>query len=223
MQDVILKGRQDGYQITLKQDSAISGIMTELTDLFVRLNQEKKVPGNKIINFTIKTENRLLTEKQQQQIYALIEQYPQFQVTTIEASVMTHQAAQNWKQQDNVHLNRAIIRSGQEVDVEGDVLFIGQIHNGGILKATGSVFLLGVCEGVVQAGFPDNEDALIVGDLTDAFQVRISGSVGIIADEERHFDGRSVAYINDLHLLDYSTLDNLKAIRPRLYNKIGEA
>lgn len=223
MKDVVLKGHQDGYLLTLKATGSFERILTELTDLFTQLNHDQQVAKKDLVQFKIDTENRLLTAQQRQQVLHLIEQYPAFRVSELKSNVILKTEAQREKEQDSVHINRATIRSGQEVTVEGDVLFVGQIHHGGILKATGHIFLLGDVAGIVQAGFPDNEEAVIVGDLSTAFQVRIADQVAIMADDQHAFTARSVAYINDLHLLDYGTLADLKTIRPKLYNKMGEA
>lgn len=223
MKDVVLKGHQDGYLLTLKSTGSFEQILTELTDLFAQLNHDQQVAKKDVVQFRIETGHRLLTKRQREQVLHLIEQYPAFHVLDLSADVILKTEAQQEKEQNSVHINRAIIRSGQEVTVEGDVLFVGQIHHGGLLKATGHIFLLGDVAGIVQAGFPDNEEAVIVGDLSTAFQVRIADQVAIMADDQHTFTARSVAYINDLHLLDYGTLADLKMIRPKLYNKIGEA
>ncbi|MFD0897908.1 septum site-determining protein MinC [Loigolactobacillus binensis] len=226
MHYVVLKGHQGGYQLTLKQNGGFTEIIAELSALFAKLNQERAdqaQPDEKIVGFKIDTENRLLTDEEKQKIQALIEQYPQFRVEQIESGVMTRAAAQEWKEQDSLHTSRLVIRSGQEVKIDGDVLFIGAVHRGGILRATGSVYVIGTIEGVIHAGYPDQETAIVVGDLSQAIQVRIADNVDILADSDQTFTPRSVTYINDLHLLDYGDLDELKTIRPKLYNKIGEA
>lgn len=224
MHNVVLKGHQGGYQLTLKQNGAFTAIIGELGELFAKLSRERSGQDDEqIVGFKINTENRLLTDREKQQIQELIEQYPQFRVEKIESGVMTKAAAKAWKEQDSIHISRLVIRSGQEIQIDGDVLFIGAVHRGGILRATGSVYVVGKIEGVVQAGFPDREEAIVVGDLSQAIQVRIADNVDILADSDQTFTSRSVTYINDLHMLDYGNLDELKAIRPKLYNKIGEA
>ncbi|MFC6171775.1 septum site-determining protein MinC [Loigolactobacillus jiayinensis] len=224
MHYVVLKGHRGGYQLTLKQSGAFTAIIAELSELFVKLSREQAGQDEEqIVGFKIDTENRLFTEREKRQIQELIEQYPQFRVEQIESGVMTKTAARAWKEQDSIHLSRLVIRSGQEVQIDGDVLFIGAVHRGGILRATGSIFVVGKIEGVVHAGFPDQEEAIVVGDLSQAIQVRIADNVDILADSDQAFTPRSVTYINDLHLLDYGNLDELKVIRPKLYNKIGEA
>nr|SFZ87864.1 Septum site-determining protein MinC [Loigolactobacillus rennini] len=223
MQYVVLKGHQGGYQLTLKQNAAFSAIIGELKTLFKKLSQEQINGEKAAVGFNIDTQNRLLSVTEKQQVQALIEQYPQFQVERITADVISKTTAQTLKEQENIHLNRMVIRSGQEVKISGDVLFIGTVHPGGILRATGSIYSIGRIEGIVHAGFPASNTAIVVGDLSRASQVRIADSVDILADSKQKFTPRSVTYINDLHLLDYGELDQLKTIRPKLYNQIGEA
>lgn len=224
MQYVVLKGHQGGYQLTLKENAAFPAIIDELKTLFKKLSQEQTSGDKKAaIGFNIDTQNRLLSVAEKEQVQTLIEQYPQFQVERITANVISKTAAQTLMEQENIHLKRMVIRSGQEVKISGDVLFIGTVHPGGILRATGSIYSIGRIEGIIHAGFPNFDKAIVVGDLSRASQVRIADSVDILADSKQEFTPRSVTYINDLHLLDYGDLDQLKTIRPKLYNQIGEA
>ncbi len=124
-------------------------------------------------------------------------------------------------EQSSVHIVDRVIRNGQEVHIEGDVLFLGTVHEGGKLLVTGNIFVLGNVEGIIQAGAPDFEDKMIIGDVHSAQQVRIGEQFEILADSKHQMDSRTVVYVNDLHVLDYGRVEDLKQINPKFYNQIG--
>ncbi|CAM2798323.1 septum site-determining protein MinC [Dellaglioa algida] len=221
MQSVILKGYKDGYEIILKQDFGLDKILVELRELFDNLSAEKKNADDTVISFDIKTENRLFTAEEKQKIEKIISEYHNFKVHKIESEVMTIEDANILKENDNVHLSYRTIRSGQIVDLKGDVLFLGKLHQGGQLRATGNIFVMGEVQGVIHAGFENDTDSIIVGNVSAASQVRIGELVDIIDDEKVTNSQDTVIYVNDLHIIDYGNRDELKSLRPKLFNQTG--
>lgn len=125
------------------------------------------------------------------------------------------------KERENVHLISRTIRNGQEIQLKGDILFLGTIHEGGKLITTGNIFSIGNVAGILHAGFPNSEEKLILGDLHNAQQVRVGEQFDVIDDEKLEEDVQTIAYVNDLHVLTYGSLNELKQINPKLYNRIG--
>ncbi len=62
---------------------------------------------------------------------------------------------------------------------------------------------------------------MIIGDVHSAQQVRIGEQFEILADSKHQMDSRTVVYVNDLHVLDYGRVEDLKQINPKFYNQIG--
>lgn len=113
-----------------------------------------------------------------------------------------------------VHLSANTVRNGQVEYIKGDALFIGNLHKGGILKASGNIFLLGKCEGIVHAGYLTDAQAIIVGNVSKAQQVRIADVVDIISENQEVIskDEETVVYVNDLHVLDYTKREQIKKL-----------
>ncbi len=124
-------------------------------------------------------------------------------------------------EQSSVHIVDKVIRNGQEEHIQGDVLFLGTVHEGGKLFVGGNIFVLGNVEGIIQAGAPDLEDKMIIGDVHNAQQVRIGEQFEILADSKHEMNSGTVIYVNDLHVLDYGKVEDLKQINPKFYNQIG--
>ncbi|MFD1671123.1 septum site-determining protein MinC [Agrilactobacillus yilanensis] len=221
MDSVSLKGRKNGYEINLNANANFDDNITDLLNLLQRLSQsEQEDHGD--LDFFLNTGRRLLDEPQIQRIQALFDKFQHFKLAHLAADVLDKSQAQTQVRKQGIHAEMSVIRSGQEVVYESDVLFLGNLHAGGVLKSTGSIFVLGQCEGILYAGYPDNDMAVIVGDISQATQVRISDTIEIIDPKRQHFSKDTIALINDLHVLDFDTSDHLLALRPKLYRKMED-
>ena len=221
MQNIVLKGHNEGYEIFLKASSNFSDILTELTELFAGLKKGQTLAPDQTVSFDIITGQRLLDADQKKQIEAIVSRYPLFSIHKFSAEVISLTQAVEMVSQKSLHLDSSIIRNGQTKKITGDVLFIGSVHQGGSLQATGSIFLMGKSEGILQAGYPDHPEAIIVGDFQRAQQIRISDAIAIVSQEKVAVNADTVAFVNDLHVLDYTKKDQIKKIRPKLFAKLG--
>jgi septum site-determining protein MinC len=62
---------------------------------------------------------------------------------------------------------------------------------------------------------------MIIGDVHNAQQVRIGEQYEILDDTNQKITENSVVYVNDLHVLDYGKVEDLKQINPKFFNQIG--
>ena len=195
---VVLKGYKDGYEIELKADAAFSQILIELTELFERLKHEKEKNDEKIA-FNIKTGARLLTIDQKHEIEKIVDNYPNFLVHRIVSDVINTKEALQIMDSKNVHVNGDVIRNGQVKDITGDVLFLGNLHQGGVLRATGNIYVMGSISGIIHAGFDSNVRSIILGDISGAQQLRIGDLVDIVDEEKVTAGTDSLVFVNDKH------------------------
>lgn len=140
--------------------------------------------------------------------------YSYFTVHKITSDVITKEESKRILEQSSVHIIDKVIRNGQEEHVQGDVLFLGTVHEGGKLFVGGNIFVLGNIEGIVQAGAPDLEDKMIIGDVHNAQQVRIGEQFEILADTNREMNSGTVIYVNDLHVWIMEKLRILNKLIP---------
>ncbi|WP_407887383.1 septum site-determining protein MinC [Levilactobacillus sp. N40-8-2] len=221
MQAAVLRGTQNGYDLVLKQSASLDQILADLRSLLENLNVDPTAMETPKVSLDVLTENRILTADEKTQIEQMVGNYPRFEIHKITANVMTVADAIQLRERENVHLLSKVIRNGQEVAMQGDVLFLGTIHEGGKLRTTGNIFCMGDVSGILQAGYPDDESKLIMGNLTTAQQVRIAEQFDIIESDQVADSSQTIAYVNDLHVLSYGKLSALKKINPKLYNRIG--
>lgn len=222
MQDAaVLKGTKDGYEIILDENANRKDIFSSLRKLLDNLKTQTASTNPQTIAFDIHTGMRLWPAADRSELEKIFSDYSYFSVHKITSEVITKEESDRIIEQSSVHIVDKVIRNGQEEHLQGDVLFLGTVHEGGKLFVGGNIFVLGNIEGIIQAGAPDLEDKMIIGDVHNAQQVRIGEQFEILADSKHEMTGGTVIYVNDLHVLDYGKIEDLKQINPKFYNQIG--
>lgn len=222
MDAVTLRGRKEGFELNIDAGADFDQALLTLAELLTKIRQEQPTLGSDKIELELTTGLRLLNEAQETALQTTLARFPEFQVNRIQSLVMTIEEATAQREADRLHVEPNVLRSGQEVNYDGDVLFVGNLHQGATVKASGSIFVLGEVAGIVHAGYPDNPEAVIAGDLSHAVQLRIADAVEILDHKKNQFTAQSMSYINDLHVIDYGAITDLKQINPKLYRKMKE-
>ncbi len=92
--------------------------------------------------------NRYLNESQHEELKSLIRQKKNLVVDDIESNVITKEEAEKIKAETEVVTVARIIRSGQVLQVAGDLLLIGDVNPGGTVIAGGNIFIMGALKGI---------------------------------------------------------------------------
>ncbi|USS85166.1 cell division inhibitor [Fructilactobacillus myrtifloralis] len=223
MKSVTLKGSQTGFQVIIDDEADFHQAIHEFHELMNQLATKNRESAATQIGFTILSGNRALSADQKQELRDITGKYGNLVITAFQANVMSNDEAYHLRDENRVTIIDQTIRNGQDLRVKGDVLFLGTIHRGGRLITNGNLFSMGKVEGIVQVGFPVDESKLAIGDFHAAQQVRIGEQIEIIADQKEPLtaDVRTVVHVNNLHSIDYSNLDNIKAISPKFFSRIG--
>lgn len=66
------------------------------------------------------------------------------------------------------------VRAGQRVEVEGDLVILGDVNPGGEVVATGDIIVVGALRGVAHAGFKGDDGAVVVALRLLPMQLRIA-------------------------------------------------
>lgn len=75
------------------------------------------------------------------------------------------------------------LRSGQCFEHDGDVILVGNLHDGAEIQATGSVVVLGQLKGLVHAGCDGDESQTVVSMCYLANHIRIGDKLSVVKDE----------------------------------------
>lgn len=74
-------------------------------------------------------------------------------------------------------VNRTL-RSGQVVDYPGNIVIIGDVNPGALIKASGNIVVLGTLRGVAHAGMDGNIDSIVAAYNLQPTQLRIGEIIG---------------------------------------------
>ncbi|MGY3779060.1 septum site-determining protein MinC [Isobaculum melis] len=219
--NVKLKGTKEGYTIVLHDVASFEEILIDLEELLLNISKQNNASTE--ISVHVDTENRLLSDEQLAKVYQLVEQHSTMKIGKVQTNVLTKEAATLWKESENVATLVTTVRNGQVVTMPGDVMLLGSIHQGGTLKAAGNIYLFGELKGIVHAGYLGDEDKVVFAKFNHDAQVRIGEQVQIIEGKGKNepLEDTTFAYVNDLHILSFDQLDQIRAIKPKLGNQTG--
>ncbi|WP_299091722.1 septum site-determining protein MinC [uncultured Metabacillus sp.] len=214
-QYVTIKGTKDGLTLHLDDSCSFDQLLHELEEM---LSLKQYIHGSgPVIGVNVKVGNRFVNKQQHEKLESLIQQKRNLKVEAIESNVITKDEALRLKRETEVVSVAKIVRSGQVLKVEGDLLLIGDVNPGGTVIAAGNIFVLGALRGIAHAGADGNGQAVIAASLMKPAQLRISDIINRAPDHIPN-DGNEMecAYINEDNEMIIERLQLLTHLRPNL-------
>jgi septum site-determining protein MinC len=179
-QNVTIKGTKDGLILHLDDTCSYEDLKRELDRKISSSSQTQE--ENKLITVKVEVGNRYLSETQQEELKDLIRQKRHLIVDEIKTNVVTRVEAEQLRQEKQVVSVAKMIRSGQVIEVTGDLLLIGDVNPGGTVKASGNIFVMGTLKGIAHAGCNGNNEAVIAASVMKPSQLRISDCINRAPD-----------------------------------------
>lgn len=192
-QYVTIKGTKSGLSLHLDELCSFQQLLKELEE---KLSSNHQPEDSPLISVHIKAGNRYLSREQQDQICDIIRSKKKLVVDSFESNVLTKEEALNWKKQTDISSVCRIVRSGQVLQVEGDLLLIGDVNPGGTVMAGGNIFIMGALRGIAHAGCYGNSDAVISASLMKPMQLRINDLVNRAPDQHEAGNEMECAFID---------------------------
>ncbi|MEC1720331.1 septum site-determining protein MinC [Schinkia azotoformans] len=215
-QNVTIKGTKSGLTLYLDDSCSFEQLLKELDE---KLSSNHQPPeGSPLTSVHIKAGNRYLTRSMHDQIREIIRNKKKLVIDSLESNVMSKAEALEWKKQTDVETVSKIIRSGQVLQVKGDLLLIGDVNPGGTVMAGGNIFIMGALRGIAHAGCFGNRNAVIAASLMKPMQLRISDLVNRAPDDHEE-EGREMecAYIDqNVNQIVIDRVQVLPHLRPNL-------
>ncbi|HET7628318.1 MAG TPA: septum site-determining protein MinC [Bacillales bacterium] len=205
---VTIRGTKDGLVFILDDACSFQDIVTELQEK-LSANENRIASGRKM-GVKLKTGNRYLSDSQKQQIREMILNKKNLLVESFDANVVTKAEAKEIAEQEKMTTFQQIIRSGQHVNVNGDLLIVGDVNSAAKVQATGDIFVLGALKGSAWAGSNGNNKAIIAASVLVPTHLRIAGLI-IPGSEIEHTEGQAkCAYIN--HSSETVVVDRIQSL-----------
>lgn len=221
-QNVMIKGTKAGLTLHLDDMCAYDELLKELDEKLSATYRPQD--EQQLISVRVQVGNRYLTEEQEAEIKALVRHKKNLVVEAIDSYVMTKADAYKLLEKTEVIPVAKVIRSGQVLNVAGDLLLIGDVNPGGTVKAGGNIYVLGALKGNVHAGCHGNEQAVIAATVFQPKQLKISEYIHDQLDEllDHEDEKMGCAYINDANKIEIDRLQVLTRVRPHLTSLKGE-
>ncbi|WP_019154676.1 septum site-determining protein MinC [Robertmurraya massiliosenegalensis] len=215
-QNVLIKGTKDGLTLHLDDQCSYEELKRELNEKLTENQRANK--DQPLISVRVKVGNRYLSEEQQEEIKTLIRQKKNLVVESIESNVISKLEAQQMIEEHEIISVARMVRSGQVLEVPGDLLLIGDVNPGGKVVAGGNVFVMGALKGIAHAGANGNSEAVISASIMMPTQLRISDAISRSPDVNGEDDRREMecAYIDQNDQIIIDRLQVLMRLRPNL-------
>ncbi|HLQ95005.1 MAG TPA: septum site-determining protein MinC [Pseudogracilibacillus sp.] len=180
-QIVTVRGTKEGLIFHLDDDCSFDVLYEAL---YSRIASTSKQEGNQSAPIILKLGYRYLHREQKQKLKQLIEQENQFKIERYDSQVVDKQEAEKWLEESSVKLMTQVVRSGQLLEVKGDLLLVGDVNPGAEVKASGNIYVLGQLNGIAHAGAYGNEAAVIAASYMNPMQLRIANYISRAPDYE---------------------------------------
>ncbi|MFJ5715524.1 septum site-determining protein MinC [Neobacillus sp. NPDC093127] len=215
-QNVTIKGTKEGLVLHLDDSCSYEELKRELDQ---KLSANLKTQDERhIISVKVEIGNRYLPANLQEELKSLIRQKKNLVVDEIISNVITKEEAKALRADTEVITVSRIVRSGQVLEVPGDILLIGDVNPGGTVIAGGNIFIMGVLKGMAHAGCFGNEQAVIAASSMKPSQLRISDYLNrepesVQTNEKQEME---CAYIDENRQIVIDRLQVLIRLRPNL-------
>jgi septum site-determining protein MinC len=204
---VTIKGVKEGLIFLLDDTCNFDTLVSELRNKLTKTHQN--ILAGPEIQVQVRLGRRLISDMQKQKIMDLIAKRGNLIIHSIESNLI--QANDSNKV---FKMLKTIIRSGQTIHHEGDILILGDVNPGGTITSTGDIYILGSLRGMAHAGIDGNEQSIVASSHMKPTQLRIAGIISRPPDEwgiEEAF--MEFAYLNEGQM-KIDKIVNLQRVRP---------
>lgn len=213
-QFVMIKGTNEGLVFQIDDTCSFDAAYEELS---FKLKDGEPHRDHSDVSVIVKVGYRYLQREQEEKIRHLLETDFNFRIEKIESNVVSKDEVVAWQEENEVKAISRTVRSGQELAVKGDLLLVGNVNPGGIVKATGNIYVMGNMFGIAHAGSDGNERAIIVATFMNPSQLRIANYISRAPDYESDGVHQECGYVdNEKSKIVIDKLQNIPAIRKEL-------
>ena len=104
----------------------------------------------------------------------------------------------NKKKNESARFIHGTVRSGQLIEERGHVIVLGDTNDGSEIKAGGNIIIMGRTNGLLHAGYPNNDKAIVAAIRMESLQIRIGKIISRAPDTKRYrADVPEIAYTNN--------------------------
>ncbi|MFD0871224.1 MULTISPECIES: septum site-determining protein MinC [Paenibacillus] len=209
---VTIKGVKDGLVFVLDDTCRLTDLLEELQHKLEKTHH--KILSGPLIRVYVNLGKRVINEAEQEQIRELIGQHGNLIIQSFETSASPALPPEILP--SGIKVITGIVRSGQTVTHEGNVMLLGDVNPGGSILSTGDIFVMGSLRGMAHAGTQGDEKAIIAASYMRPTQLRIAGIFSRPPDEWGIDEAlMEFAYIQNARM-EIDKIYHIQRIRPDL-------
>ncbi|WP_420329407.1 septum site-determining protein MinC [Paenibacillus gorillae] len=192
-QHIMIKGVKEGLVFLLDDQCEFAVLMDELQYKLEKTHQQ--LLTGPLVHVHVKLGTRQLVDEDKERIRSVIRAQGNLIVQSVESEV---QRADKIEGPTGPRVITGMIRSGQMVEHDGDLLLTGDVNPGGTILCTGDIYVLGALRGVAHAGVGGRTDVIIAASLMRPTQLRIAEVISRPPEEWMSGDATmEFAYLHD--------------------------
>lgn len=176
---ITIKGTRDGLTLFIDDSCSYEDAYAELRNKIAENKYGRKAHE---VSVKVNLGNRYLHKTQKEKLRQLISTDKHLAIHSFESNVIPRKEALAWKERSDVKTVNRIVRSGQVLDITGDLLLIGDVNPGGKVSATGNIYVLGRLSGIAHAGYQGDRSAVIAASFMKPGQLRIADCISRAPD-----------------------------------------
>ncbi|WP_328589532.1 septum site-determining protein MinC [Priestia abyssalis] len=213
--NVVIKGTKDGLTLHLDDTCSFQELISELE---TKLSTNQHGDNQQLVAVQLKIGNRYLTPEQEEQLKAVVNQKNNLAVNMIDSNVVSKEEAVRLKEEEEIVSISKIVRSGQVLQVSGDLLLVGDVNPGGTVIAGGNIFILGALRGIAHAGYSGNIQAVIGASVIENAQLRINDAILNPTENGGHKEASYMqcAYLDEDGEMVMERVQSMPQLRPNL-------
>ncbi|NIK69843.1 septum site-determining protein MinC [Paenibacillus sp. BK033] len=169
-QHIMIKGVKEGLVFLLDDKCEFAVLLDELQYKLEKTHQQ--LLTGPLVHVHVKLGTRQLGEDDKERIKSVIRSQGNLMVQSIESSAEMQGGANAGPV--GPHVITGIVRSGQTIEHDGDLLLAGDVNPGGTILCSGDIYVMGALRGVAHAGVNGRTDVIIAASLMRPTQLRIA-------------------------------------------------
>ncbi|SIT83107.1 septum site-determining protein MinC [Edaphobacillus lindanitolerans] len=210
---VMIKGTKSGLVLRLDDQCSYAELLGEMGQKV----GEEALEG--MAEVQLHLGNRYCTDDQVKELIGIVQESPHLRVSKVQSDVIRMEECNRRIIESQSETYVGIIRSGQIVKADGDLVIIGDINPNGKAIANGNIFVLGRLKGIAHAGAGGNHDAVIAASWLEATHLMIADKIETMTDELTVLSESpemECAYIHQNGFIAIDRLQELRNLRPNL-------
>lgn len=205
---VTIKGVKDGLLFLFDDTCTFEDLTVDLKHKLEKTHQS--ILTGPLIHVFVKLGKRQASDSEKEELRSIIAARGNLLVQSIESEVEQEKEDSG----GGITVMKNIVRSGQILHLDGNLMLMGDVNPGGTVTATGNIYIMGSLRGMAHAGCEGNDKAIIAASHMRPTQLRIAGIISRPPDEwgvgETYME---FAYINN-GVMEIDKIQHLHRIRP---------